>query len=240
MTLPAADESSDSPILSVEAIREVDRWAMEKLHIPGLILMENAGRNVAEVSHRLVGNGQPRGGFVPSTVLILCGTGNNGGDGLVAARHLSRLGWRPELWIVGQPGRGSADFESNFAMVKATSFPLRWIETHEDLVEAAANLQESPKMILDGLLGTGSRGPLRSPMREMIRWANASSALRVAIDVPTGLDAQSGEVQSDCFQASCTITLHARKPGLLVSGAKSVVGEIVVADIGLPNGRHCG
>lgn len=230
MTLPATDESSDSPILSVEAIREVDRWAMEKLHIPGLILMENAGRNVAEMSHRLVGNG------VPNAVLILCGTGNNGGDGLVAARHLSRLGWRPEVWIVGQPGRGSADFQSNFAMVKATTFPLCWIETNKDLVEAVANLRESPQMILDGLLGTGARGPLRSPMREVIRWANASPALRVAIDVPTGLDAQSGEVQADCFQASCTITLHARKPGLLVSGAKSVVGEILVADIGLPGG----
>ncbi|MGE3182326.1 MAG: NAD(P)H-hydrate epimerase [Phycisphaerae bacterium] len=209
---------------SVAWHRQFDRYAMESLKIPGIVLMENAGRNAAAViREEFCGSGHPR-------VTILCGPGNNGGDGFVIARHLANAGLDCHIVLASSREKLKGDAESNFKIVECLELPLHAAE-NEIAPDVALRISTS-SVIVDALLGTGVTGNPRGSIAALIRLANsANDAHRVAIDVPTGLDADTGDVAEPCFQAALTITMLAPKPGF--ERAKQQVGTLKVVDIGV-------
>jgi NAD(P)H-hydrate epimerase len=214
--------------LTVMQVRELDVLAIEHVGIPGLILMENAGRSIA--------------GFIYDTlldparahVLILCGPGNNGGDGFVVARHLHNAGVTVSVALAVPRDRTRGDAAVNLAVLDRMGLTLIDASDaeHPDEVRAAA---ERAEVIVDALLGTGSGGDPRGSVAVLIEVANAARRPRkVAVDIPSGLDADTGRVGTPCFQADATVTLLAAKVGFEAPAARAVLGRVVVADIGLP------
>ncbi len=199
---------------------------VEKRAISGglgvLELMENAGSAVAAViddRYRERGSGR---------VLVVCGTGNNGGDGFVAARHLKEKGWSVLVLLLGAPFRIKTDeARNNWERVE----PL--VVSIGDIAKLKAQQKyfDRSDVIVDAILGTGARGGLREPAATAVRLMNGSKAVRVAVDVPSGLDPLTGEVSGPTVKADVTIALHRPKTGLEGKGEYS--GEVVVVPIGI-------
>ena len=214
--------------LTCEQIREVDVLAIEHVGIPGLVLMENAGRGVANFIYDLLVN--PR----RERVLILCGPGNNGGDGFVVARHLRNAGVQVTVALAVPREKTKGDAAVNLRIYQKTGEPL--IDAFEpDGLEKTRREAERADVIVDGLLGTGSKGAPRGTIAELIKLANAAPrARRVAIDIPSGLDGDSGEAAEPCFRANATLTFVAAKVGCTKPPADPFVGRLIVVDIGVP------
>jgi len=190
--------------------------------ISRLQLMENAGRNVAvEVASRF----KPDDG----KIVIFCGLGGNGGDGFVAARHLVCLGYGVDLILAGRSRDiTSGEAERNWHALKSFK---RSIDLYE--AQDSSQLREvEAQVVIDALLGIGLEGPPRPPVSQMVRQINDMKAVKIAVDVPTGINSDSGEVLGEAVKADMTITFHKAKPGLL--RAKEYVGELIVRHIGLP------
>ncbi len=214
--------------LSCEQVRQLDVLAIEHYGIPGLLLMENAGRGIAEFVYGcLVNPGAAR-------VLILCGAGNNGGDGFVVARHLHNAGVAVTLALAVPPERIRGDAEVNLRIVERMEIP-RLLAFEAAGLAAARVEAEQADVIVDGLLGTGSKGAPRGVLGELIVIANgAVRARRVAIDLPSGLDGDTGTPAEPCFRAGATVTMLVGKTGLYAPVAREYVGRVVVVDIGVP------
>ncbi len=189
--------------------------------VPRLLLMENAGHAVAsEVASR----------FKPTkSVAIFCGLGGNGGDGFVAARHLLSLGFKVIVIIAGKV-RDITD-ASTQANWEALQFLRDAIIVHE-IYDSSLIPKIDADIIIDALLGTGTKGTLRPPIVQLVKHINGTEAYRVAVDVPTGIDSDTGEVLGEAVKANLTITFHKTKTGL--EKAKKHVGSLIVKDIGLP------
>ncbi len=217
-------------VLTAEQARSIDRQAIEDFGMHGLVLMENAGRNAAELIFKLFQN--PPG-------VILCGTGNNGGDGFVIARHLELLtGAAPSVWIVSDvtgpevEKRMSDDARSNYRILRAAGLAIRSVAE-----EGVGKLQEelaTCRWIIDAIVGTGARGELRAPADRCVALANDSPAARIAIDIPSGLNCDLGTPESTTFRADHTITFVGRKVGFQNPAATGFLGQIHVASIGVP------
>jgi NAD(P)H-hydrate epimerase len=214
----------EQPILTRDAVREYDHRAIHEYGVPGVVLMENAGRGVADT---LIGLG------MQGHVAICCGSGNNGGDGFVIARHLQRRGAGVSLhcWQPLDKWQGDAGVNAN--IVRHSKIELRHYEQtgwqqHFGKVLAAAD------WVVDALLGTGARGNPRAPYDEAIRIMNSVAARKLAVDIPSGLDCDSGELGIPTFRADHTCTFVAVKPGLLAEGVQPYVGTLHVLDIGAP------
>ena len=165
--------------LSRAAVRELDRRAIAEYGIPNIVLMENAGRNAAELASRL----NP----LRLRTAIACGPGNNGGDGLVMARHLDRLGWPVNVWVFADPTELSPDAICNFRIVERMGLPLI-VNRHP----AAIDVFSGFGWVVDALFGTGLSRPLQSPFDTVVNAINHAEADVLAIDVPTGLDCDTG------------------------------------------------
>lgn len=210
--------------LTREQIREIDRRAIEEYGIAGVVLMENAGRNAAEIIiDRLERPGRP-------PVCILCGGGNNGGDGFVIARHLHNKGFPVRCVLLGDPERLSPDAKINHDIARKMQLS---IERYDKA--SAEKAIRSAQIVVDALLGTGFSGEVRSPVDEAISLINsADHAMRVAVDVPSGLDCNTGAAAEATVRADLTVTFVASKVGFAEPDAKQYTGEVVVADIGAP------
>ncbi len=219
--------------LSTEVIQAIDRRAVEELGLSSAVLMENAGRGAAEGLLARAPEAVRRAG--PSRpVVVLCGPGNNGGDGHVIARHLSIAGVPTVSWSVRQPAQLAPDARTNARANQALGLRQRWLDGFRGgalAMEAAEELASAP-VVVDALLGTGQHGELREPFASLVAFANASRAVRVAVDVPTGVEADSGAVGSVAFRAAWTATFVAPKLGF--EHARSTVGEVAVFSIGVP------
>ncbi len=215
------------PYLSRDEARAIDQIAIAHYGMSGLVLMENAGRGAAEWIHQWVPNG---------TICILCGLGNNGGDGFVIARHLEWLQRkRPSLYLVASatsavPDGFSNDARTNYQILVKAGFEVRLLQGPDD----RSHEWMQADAIVDAVLGTGARLPLPPSLAEVMERANRSKALRIAIDLPTGLDCDTGEIDACCFRADKTITFVAPKKGFLVGDGPKVVGEVVTVPIGIP------
>jgi ADP-dependent NAD(P)H-hydrate dehydratase / NAD(P)H-hydrate epimerase len=204
------------PLFDAPEMRATDAWAIETKGVPSLDLMERAGEGLA----RVVAQRAPAG-----RIAIVCGKGNNGGDGLVAARLLRQAGrdvevlavWPPQ-WIEGDAGE-----------------QLKRLPGEEPAAFDAARLDRT-HVIVDALLGTGSTGAPRDPAGTVIAAMNAAKAPVVAADVPSGVDASTGEVAGEAVQAVATATFHRAKPGLWINPGKACAGAVEVIDIGIPRG----
>ena len=219
-------------VLTVAQIRAVDAIAVCDFGMSSLVLMENAGRGCADwIDTRLNRS---------SGIVVMCGPGNNGGDGLVIARHLHAMGHRLCLWMVAEHGKLSQDAEANLKIVEHTKIRIGWIGdwlTPPELEQAWNQLRSdcaNSHMVIDALLGTGATGRPRPLMANIIRLANASMLHRVAIDIPTGLDAETGQPSDPTLQADTTLTFVAKKPGFLKSCATAFLGSVHILPIGVP------
>ena len=203
-----------------QQVREVDRFAIEQLQLPGIVLMENAGRGACEVMRR-------RGGL--GRVLIACGKGNNAGDGYVIARHALLEGAEVRLltaWTETLSGDAGVNQRVWLAMGQAEQ---PWSAA------AAADLESwRPDWVVDALLGTGASGPLREPLDELVLWLNSLPGRKLAVDVPTGLDCDTGAAAGEAFRADVTCTFVAPKIGFQSPSAAEFVGEFEVVGIGAP------
>jgi hydroxyethylthiazole kinase-like uncharacterized protein yjeF len=187
-----------------------------------LQLMENAGRNVAlEIAARF-----PK----EQKIAIFCGLGGNGGDGFVAARHLLSMGFEVSVILAGK-GR---DIRHEAAVKNWCALqPLRGSMLIREVADSSAIPEVDAEVVVDALLGTGTKGKLKPPVAQMVERINASAAFKIAVDVPTGVDSDTGEVLGNAVKANVTVTFHKAKTGL--RAAKKYVGELVVKDIGLPH-----
>ncbi len=214
---------SPLPVLTCEQVRQVDRLAIDELGMCGLVLMENAGRGIVELLTREQATGR---------ALICCGRGNNAGDGFVIARHLDLRGWQVEVLCWVDPERLEGDARANYSLLQSTSVVVQ-IGTGSETPEFAAQY-ESVDWVIDALLGTGTRGAPRPPFDQAIRAMNRLPARRLAVDLPSGLDADSGQPADPTLRADWTCTFVAAKPGLLTSQAGPFVGQLHLIDIGVP------
>jgi len=213
-------------VLSRDQIRSVDRLAVERYKISGVALMENAGRNAAAIIDDAYG---PAG-----KTLICCGAGNNGGDGCVIARHLHNRGWQVRLMLAGSDSQLTPDTAANYAIVQAMNVPITVALEWETQRSVARSIRDD-EVVVDALLGTGFRGEVRSPTAETIGALNAAGKrATVAIDVPSGLDCDTGTPSNAAIRADLTITFAAMKRGFLAEAALACLGRIEVADIGTP------
>ncbi|MEM2795412.1 MAG: NAD(P)H-hydrate dehydratase, partial [Thermofilaceae archaeon] len=196
----------------------------EYLGVSRLQLMENAGAAVARhVKSRLKGE----------KILILCGPGNNGGDGMVAARHLAPFARVTVALLARAEAIRTREARANFEALRSMASTVELVV--DPCAERAPALLESADVIIDAIFGTGLKSEVRGPYRRAIEAVNNSgSMLKVAVDVPSGLDADTGEVLGVAVEADLTVTFHTAKPGLLREEAKRYVGELVVEQAGVP------
>jgi NAD(P)H-hydrate epimerase len=210
------------PSLSRDQVRNVDKVAIDQYGIPGIALMENAGRGAAEVIDRIAPDGP---------IVILCGPGNNGGDGYVIARHLELAGRQVQIVSVVELQRLSGDAETNASIADHAEIAIS-IATDPDQIERAV---ADSATIVDCLLGTGAKGPLRGIYADAVKVANEKqNAVRIAIDIPTGLDCDTGVAADPTFQANHTITFVAKKIGFEKANADDYVGVVHQVGIGVP------
>lgn len=217
--------------LTRSQLREIDRRAIEDYGIPGVVLMENAGRNAAEIIAKLSDEiASPR----TQPIAIVCGRGNNGGDGYVIARHLHNMGRAVLLFLAAPMDSLTGDAAMNANIVRRMGLPCHTIDTIEAVERHCDDLHEA-FIIVDALLGTGFSGAMRSPFDAIIQAMNAAPrAVRIAIDVPSGLDCDTGAPSPATLRADHTITFVAPKIGFAAPSAAEYVGELHVADIGAP------
>ncbi len=214
------------PVLSREQVRRVDQLAIERYGISGLVLMENAGRNAASIISDTYGQA--------GKVFLCCGPGNNGGDGCVIARHLHNAGWSVRLMITGNASRMTGDTKANYAIIEAMRFETLIAEAWQ-AQRALVESIRSDELVVDALLGTGFGGQVRSPTAELIHSMNDTARRAiVAIDVPSGLDCNTGAASNATIQADLTITFVASKTGFEAEQAAPYVGHLEVVDIGAP------
>ena len=215
-------------ILTGDQMRRIDQYTIEKLGIPGLQLMEAAGRGVADA----LLEDYPSAGAVG--VLILCGKGNNGGDGLVVAQHLGRCGVVPLVLLLARAEELSGDAATNLERAREAGLDVREVPDEAAWSTVASTLS-GPRVIVDALLGTGVRGGARGLVATAIEAMNASGASICSVDLPSGIDADSSEVSGIAVRANRTYTLCRPKLGLMLGAAATHAGEVRVIPIGIPD-----
>lgn len=211
-------------VVSVSQMRELDRRAMEDCGIPSLLLMENAGRGVAELITRSWKGGR---------VTVFAGKGHNGGDGLVAARHLYNRGFEVQIFLFTDPVSLKGDPALHYKIVSRMRIPLRVFQEGTK-ASAIAVLLERTDIVVDALLGVGLKAPLLGVYAEAVAAINQMAKPVVAIDIPSGLDGDSGEVRGIAVKAAITATLGFAKQGLFQGRGPDYAGRIRVVDISLP------
>jgi hydroxyethylthiazole kinase-like uncharacterized protein yjeF len=204
-------------------MREMDRRTIEDIRIPGLVLMENAGLGVVRCVEEIL---CPPAG---KRVGIFCGKGNNGGDAMVAARHLHNRGFDVKVILIGEKEKIRGDALVNFHILQNMKIPVFEIQTRRVLEKF-----KPIDLIVDGLLGTGITGEVAGLMVDVIRWINGSGMPVVSIDLPSGLGSDDGEYQGACVRADYTVTMAKLKRGLVLYPGREMAGRISIVDIGIP------
>jgi NAD(P)H-hydrate epimerase len=223
------------PLPDAETMRAVDRWAIEERGVDGLDLMERAGAGVARAVERVAPDGP---------VTVVCGKGNNGGDGLVVARLLRDAGRRVTVVCAAPPQELAGDARVNLERLPGQR-PVRlsgsaWTEREDATADTATgeagDVFGAGVVVVDALLGTGFQGEPRGAVAEAIDAINDAGATVVSVDVPSGVDASTGVVSGRAVSATVTVTFHAAKPGLWIRPGKAHAGEVQTIDIGIPRG----
>ena len=219
-------------VVTASTMQACDRFAIQKLKIPAIVLMENAGRGVVDA---LVRN---FGGLEGKTILIFCGKGSNGGDGLVAARHLQGHSCRTIVALTARKSQLRGDARANFTALEniAKQSPRMGSLLKILSIESQDQLAMLPHtdIIVDAIFGTGFRGQVRGIYKDVIEWINASGAATLSVDIPSGLDGDTGSVGNVAVNASVTATMGMRKIGLTLNKGLDYSGLVEVVDLGFP------
>jgi NAD(P)H-hydrate epimerase len=220
----------DTPALTRDQCRRLDRRAIEEYGIASLVLMENAGRGCVDVLERL---------GIDGPVVILCGKGNNAGDGFVIARHLGIRGYDCRVLLLNQPIELRGDAAINYAILDNTGVTL--VEMATCLRDYATEIRKrldrcghSAAWLVDAMLGTGAHGEPRPPFDAAIDWMNAQACKKLAVDIPSGLDCDTGQPASHTVRADYTCTFGAMKVDFTQPTATPFTGAIHICDIGAP------
>jgi NAD(P)H-hydrate epimerase len=205
-------------------VRRLDERAVSEYGLNSLVLMENAGRGVADLLCKLASGGR---------TVICCGKGNNGGDGFVVARHLDLRHMPVEVLSFADPASLTGDAAANYLVLAKSGVPIRVFSGEPDAIELDAALSGAA-WIVDALLGTGSHGVPRPPLDRVIDRINAAGKPILAVDLPSGLDCDTGQPGKPTIRATHTCTFVAAKPGFFVSGAAEYIGQLHIANVGAP------
>jgi NAD(P)H-hydrate epimerase len=212
-----------------DEMREIDRRAIEEFGVPALVLMENAGRGAAQEATRLC---RERGLNGPA--LVFCGAGNNGGDGFVIARHLANAGLEVRIFCCFDRTRADRHREAgvNLTICERMELPIRDVLGVKDVEGIRAELAPGA-LLIDAIFGVGLAQPPREPQATLLRVLEEARLPTLAVDVPSGLDADTGQPLGVALRADVTATMGCPKVGFRGSGA-AYVGRLVVVDIGMP------
>jgi NAD(P)H-hydrate epimerase len=206
--------------LTREQVRLVDKLAIERYHIPGIVLMENAARAVVDVAIEMLASASnPK-------VLVLCGGGNNGGDGLAVARHLHNHGIDTTLFLTVAPSKYTGDALSNWRIAEAMKIPR--LEGFDEVMRRDYDLY------VDAIFGTGLSESPRGPASNFIAYIDRIPSRKLAIDIPSGMDCDTGTPLGTCFRADRTVTFVTEKAAFANPDSKQYTGEVTVGDIGCP------
>lgn len=231
------ESDSDMKIVSTNQMRELDRRAIEEFEISGETLMDRAGLGVANIVDGLFDRCKTR----DPSILLIAGRGNNGGDAFVAARYLNDYGCNVMVWLAGSAGEVAGDARTHMNRMRECRIPFEELPTKEDwdaaLEQYLKNRANRPDAVIDGVLGTGIKGPARGPAAGAISYINvlAGDSMVVSIDAPSGLDSDTGRAEGDAVKADITVTMGLPKRGLIEPRAAEHVGRLDVVDIGIPS-----
>ncbi len=220
-------------VMSRDEVRAVDRWAINTLGILGVVLMENAGRSCAELIKEKLN------GVANLKVCIFCGTGNNGGDGYVVARHLLNGGCKVSVIIIGDRNKIKGDAKTNIDILERLGQPIEQLNLDKaDIPVRVKNFTAGADMLVDALFGTGLSGQLSNEYQQLIESINSRNCPVLSVDIPSGLDCDTGEPLGAAVKASWTVTFVAVKKGFTSENAAQYTGEIFIASIGVePAGK---
>jgi NAD(P)H-hydrate epimerase len=220
------DKNHDT--MTRQQVMAFDDWAINSLGIPGVVLMENAGRSCAElIEQKLTGIERPR-------VCIFCGTGNNGGDGYVIARHLRNAGAEVAVAICGDRSKIKGDARTNLDILERLGQHIEVLSLSEaDISVRLETLISDTDVIVDAIFGTGFTGQLRDNYRRLIECINEAGVPVLAVDIPSGLDCDTGRPLPVAIKAAWTVTFAAAKAGFQHKTARDYTGDIFVACIGV-------
>lgn len=211
--------------LSREQVRDLDRRAIEEFGVPGVVLMENAGRGTAELLLQL---------GVRGPVVLCCGKGNNGGDGYVIARHLDLHGIPIHVLLFARPDSLEGDAATNYHVLMRSGVPLIVHAAETFNLDGVRQELDQAEWVVDALFGTGLRGPVRPPLDGVIEAINASGKRILAVDIPSGLDCDTGQPLGPTIRAEHTATFVAMKKGFAEPAAAAWLGQVHVLSIGAP------
>lgn len=204
-------------------MREIDKQTINVYGIPAQVLMDHAGKAVADESLKLLTNKKKK-------IAVFCGPGNNGGDGLAAARWLYHYREMVEVFFVGNLERASLETRLNFAIIENLHIPMQKVQDNWPALKEQIRYFN---VVIDALLGTGSYGPIQGLYKKIIDDLNESGVKIVSVDIPSGLNADTGQALGSCINAAVTVALGFSKIGFGQPTAKKHTGKVVVADIGL-------
>jgi NAD(P)H-hydrate epimerase len=211
--------------LSRDEARALDRRVIDEFGVPGVVLMENAGRGVAELLLRIGVQGQ---------VVVCCGRGNNGGDGFVIARHLDNAGVLVRVLLFAKPDELTGDAAINYHILARSGPSIRIMAPSEFDAEQLRQELAVADWIVDALFGSGLSGPLRPPFDQIVAMINAAAARILAVDIPSGLDSDTGQPLGPTIRAHHTATIAAMKHGFTQPAAQPWLGRVHVVEMGMP------
>jgi NAD(P)H-hydrate epimerase len=218
---------SECTVMSRDEVRAFDTWAINTLGIPGVVLMENAGRSCAELIKEKLGVSKPK-------VCIFCGIGNNGGDGYVIARHLLNSDFRVTVVVVGDRSKVKGDAKINLDILEGLGQPIEQLNVNDgDIADKIKAFAANANMLVDGIFGTGLKGQLSDEYKQLIESINAQDCPILAVDIPSGLECDTGQPLGTAVKATYTVTFAAVKTGFTSKSASEYTGEIFVASIGV-------
>jgi len=210
--------------LTPEQMRQADKTAIEGYGIPSPLLMENAARSAYEFIVELLQDVVP--GF---SIVVICGSGNNGGDGFALARHLNDIFAVDVLWI-GNEEKMSPETHTNYRVCKSIGMNVRHIENTAELND----IEWGYDCVIDAMIGVGGSENIRGIAGDILKIVNSLPVFRIAVDAPTGLNTLTGKAGTNCFRADLTVTMYAKKTGQVLADGPDYCGEILVANLGAP------
>jgi hydroxyethylthiazole kinase-like uncharacterized protein yjeF len=214
-------------VARVEEMRNLDAVTIKEIGIPSLVLMENAGRGIVDELQDSFGD------LHGLEIVIVCGSGNNGGDGLVAARYLDSLGADVELFLTCEERGVKGDAKTQLKLVENLGMPVRTVAEKKSLSALKRSLAGAD-VVIDAILGTGARGNLSGHLNHVVSLLNESQGFRVAVDAPTGVEMDAGALLGEAFDADLTVTFGLPKRGHFLYPGRAFCGRLAIVDIGIP------
>lgn len=211
--------------LSVKKIQKLDEDTIKKYGVPSLILMENAGRTISNEIRRLLKS------RIQKSACVVCGIGNNAGDGFVAARHLLDAGFDVSIYVAGSAKKLKVDAKKNYQILKNLKYSIKEVKNFS---AADINTIKGADVVVDAIFGVGLNRKIIEPFKSIIETLNHEANRIISVDIPSGLDGTTGKTFGACIRANRTVSFTVAKKGFFVNDGPAHTGKVIVRDIGIP------